>query len=635
MVSRLFISYRRDDSAGYAGRLYDRLEQEFGRDNVVMDVDAIPLGADFVEVLGDEVVKCDVLLAIIGSRWLDARDEDGNRRLENPADFVRIEIETALTRDIRVIPILLEGTRIPKADQLPDDLRKLSVRNALNLRHASFFDDMERLIRGLKRVVRHKAKMELKAAEEAEARRKAEEERKAAEEAEAQETREWGLVISSRDKNVIQDFLERWPHSQRAEAARARIAALERKAAEAQAAQPTPAPVIASSDDRYRAEGRIKVDARIIHGAPDGWFLPGNGKVEWFQDHDGGPEMVVVPAGKFMMGSPETEAERSDRESPQHQVTIARPFAIGRHAVTRGQFAAFVNKTGYVLAQGWLAKRLFGTWRNPGFPQDDRHPVVRASWEDAKAFVAWLHSQTGQNYRLLSEAEWEYAARAGTTTPFWWGSTINPAQANYDGNYVYGDGAKGEYREQTVAVGEFAANPWGFYQVHGNVWEWCEDHWHGTYNGARRMARRGCKAATRRLVWLMPTVEKFPRSHKFTIGDRIETARPVSFIATRPADQRQARRRLTKPALSPQARPFTPTSLCRWPRVSPAGMDDRLALDAINDSHSRSWVRWSAPPISLPGARGIACIRRINTAIACRRRRSNRDAPSALRQPID
>ena len=111
--------------------------------------------------------------------------------------------------------------------------------------------------------------------------------------------------------------------------------------------------------------------------------------------------------------------------------------------------------------------------------------MVCVSWEDAKAFAAWLSSQSGRDYRLLTEAEWEYAARAGTTTPFWWGSTINPAQANYDGNCVYeGGGAKGEYRKQTVAVGKFAANPWGLYQVHGNVWERCEDVWHENYNGA-------------------------------------------------------------------------------------------------------------------------------------------------------
>jgi len=146
MAYRLFISYRRDDSAGHAGRVHDRLQQEFGRDLLFMDVDSIPLGANFAKALGDEIAKCDVLLAIIGPGWLDARDDSGHRRLENPDDFVRMEIGTALKRGIPVIPVLLEGTRVPKADKLPDDLKELSLRNGLDVRHASFPEDMKRLI---------------------------------------------------------------------------------------------------------------------------------------------------------------------------------------------------------------------------------------------------------------------------------------------------------------------------------------------------------------------------------------------------------------------------------------------------------------------------------------------------------
>ncbi len=124
-------------------------------------------------------------------------------------------------------------------------------------------------------------------------------------------------------------------------------------------------------------------------------------------------------------------------------------------------------------------------WHNPGFRQDNSHPVVGVSWDDAKAYASWLAEVTGRLYRLLTEAEWEYAARAGTATPFWWGPSITPAQANYDGNYVYeGGGSKGEYRQGTVPVGSFEPNPWGLYNVHGNVWEWCEDTWHDNYKGA-------------------------------------------------------------------------------------------------------------------------------------------------------
>src|SRR5262245_4480800 len=150
MATKVFISYRRDDSAGHAGRVHDRLEREFGRDLLFMDVDAVPLGDNFVKVLAEEVAKCDVLLAVIGPNWLNARDEDGNRRLDNPHDFVRIEIGAALQRNIPVIPILLDGAKVPKANQLPKELEELSLRNGLDVRHASFHSDIDRLVRSLK-----------------------------------------------------------------------------------------------------------------------------------------------------------------------------------------------------------------------------------------------------------------------------------------------------------------------------------------------------------------------------------------------------------------------------------------------------------------------------------------------------
>ena len=150
MAPSLFISYRRNDSAGYSGRVHDRLQREFGRNLLFMDVESIPLGTNFIKVLGEDIAKCDALLAVIGPGWLDARDKNGHRRLGNPDDFVRIEIGTALKRGIRVIPILLEGTQVPKADQLPDDLKELALRTGLDVRHASFNEDMERLIRELK-----------------------------------------------------------------------------------------------------------------------------------------------------------------------------------------------------------------------------------------------------------------------------------------------------------------------------------------------------------------------------------------------------------------------------------------------------------------------------------------------------
>jgi hypothetical protein len=150
VAAKVFISYRREDSAGYAGRIHDRLELEFGRDNLFMDVDSIPLGLNFVKILRGEVAKCGVLLAVMGPKWCDVCDEDGNRRLDNSKDFVRIEIATALQRDIPVIPILLDGAKVPKADRLPKELGELGERNGFEVGHASFHIDMDVLIRKLR-----------------------------------------------------------------------------------------------------------------------------------------------------------------------------------------------------------------------------------------------------------------------------------------------------------------------------------------------------------------------------------------------------------------------------------------------------------------------------------------------------
>jgi hypothetical protein len=150
MNPRVFLSYRREDSAAYAGRIEERLRRALGRNQLFMDVDNIPLGVNFARLLQDEVARCDVLLAVIGRSWLSARGDDGKRRLDNSDDFVRTEIAAALRRNIPVIPVLVDGAALPKADDLPEGLKDLAVCNALDLRHASFGGDINTLIRGLK-----------------------------------------------------------------------------------------------------------------------------------------------------------------------------------------------------------------------------------------------------------------------------------------------------------------------------------------------------------------------------------------------------------------------------------------------------------------------------------------------------
>jgi formylglycine-generating enzyme required for sulfatase activity len=262
------------------------------------------------------------------------------RRLDDPEDWVRLEIEESLKRPgLRVVPLLVGNATMPKAADLPASLRLLARRNAHEISDKRWDYDLSQLVKALKPV------------------------------------------------------------------------------------------------------------AALAGGSKLGWEPPAVRAAEWpsgkvFRDGDEGPEMIVIPAGEFVMGSPKSEAGRRDDEGPQHRVWIAKPFAIGRYAVTVGEFGRFVQVSGYQTEaernpeQGirawddskgewnWSKGK---SWRNPGFAQDDRHPVVGVSWNDGLAYVKWLGEQTARAYRLPSEAEWEYAARAGTTTARFWADDPNQA----------------------------------------------------------------------------------------------------------------------------------------------------------------------------------------------------------------
>jgi formylglycine-generating enzyme required for sulfatase activity len=184
-------------------------------------------------------------------------------------------------------------------------------------------------------------------------------------------------------------------------------------------------------------------------------------------------EMVAIPGGTFIMGSPENEEGYLSSESPQHQVTVP-PFFMGKYPVTQKQWRAVAA----------LGKVNIDLESDPSRFKGDNLPVDRVSWNDAQEFCARLSQMANKTYRLPTEAEWEYACRGGTTTPFYCGETISTDLANYDGNYTYGQGQKGEYREKTTEVGKFPANPFGLYDMCGNVWEWCEDGLHENYINA-------------------------------------------------------------------------------------------------------------------------------------------------------
>ncbi len=376
-----------------------------------------------------------MLLAVIGPNWLDAKDEDGNRRLDSESDFVRIEIAAALKRGIPVIPILLEGTRIPKPERLPDDVKDLPRRNGLSVHHASFHSDMDKLVRALRVIIAPPGPTE----------------------------------VTDKFNPTLRGLSIQQPPLPLEDSRQVRTTGSAQPATIAREVEP-------------RADDRIKIDASIYHGAPDGWFKPGAGKSEWFKDHDAGPEMVVVPAGEFTMGTSASEIaalkkvygqEGYDWEGPQRTVTIKLPFAVGRFAVTFDEWDACVADGGC----------------NGYSPSDQdwgrgKRPVINVNFDDAMAYVEWLSRKTGKTYRLLSEAQHKYVTRAGTATAFWWGETISTAQANYNGNYTFRGGAKGQFRQKTVPVDSFEPNPWGLCNVHGNVWEWVEDVWHANYKGA-------------------------------------------------------------------------------------------------------------------------------------------------------
>ena len=216
---------------------------------------------------------------------------------------------------------------------------------------------------------------------------------------------------------------------------------------------------------------------------------PAHPQARTFRDCPNCPEMAVVPAGEFLMGSPESERGRGKDEGPQRKVVFAQPFAVGKFEVTFSEWDACAAENGCKHKPG------DETWGR------GKRPVINVSWDDAKEYVAWLARKTGKPYRLLTEAEWEYAARGVTSAsgphpPFSTGPTINYRQANYDANFKYGvGGQQGVYRQKTMDVGTFPKNAFGLHDMHGNVWEWVEDCYKDSY--ARRADGRQGRAGAR------------------------------------------------------------------------------------------------------------------------------------------
>jgi formylglycine-generating enzyme required for sulfatase activity len=262
------------------------------------------------------------------------------------------------------------------------------------------------------------------------------------------------------------------------------------------------------------------------------------------------PWLRVLPAGKFTMGSSEKEPGRFPNEGPEHEVTIAKPFAVMEAEVTRGQFAQFVKETGhktdggcYVWKAGQVELDKQADWRDPGFGpkvQTDAHPVVCVSWNDAKAFADWLSAKTRQTYRLLSEAEWEYAARAGTRTRWSFGddeamlcnnanvldATAKAQLKDAGKDWVFA--ACDDHHSYTAPGKTYQPNAWGLYDMHGNAWEWVADCWHDNYANAPSdgsIWNTGCGKDDRRVLrgggWnFFPQSSRSAFRYDYAPGDR-------------------------------------------------------------------------------------------------------------------
>lgn len=429
-MSKIFISYRRSDSKSECGRIYDRLLPVFGKECIFKDVDSIGHGDIFPKAIKQAISESKVLLAVIGKEWLDAKNADGSRRLDNPKDWVRKELEFAIKdkRGITIIPLLLDSTPMPLSEELPKSLQNLSYRNAISVRpDPDFNNDIEKLIGVLKD----------------------------------------NLFESRREfiKNLTKATL-------------LGTGALALSGISLSLNKSGKTDVVLSSFIPHLGTHSKKRDIEFVAVDSFGMITSRHPKqVTIFTEKLGDGEklgLAYVPKGRFLMGASKHEEGHRKKENPQHQVDIAKSFWMGKYLVTQRQWKV-VAKLPQVNVQ---------LNPDPSHFQGDERPVERVSWHEAVEFCNRLTEKTGRLYRLPSESEWEYACRGNTDTAFSVGSTITPALANYNGSFAYGKGPKEIYRKKTSSVGLFPPNAFGLYDMHGNLWEWCLDYGHLDYTGA-------------------------------------------------------------------------------------------------------------------------------------------------------
>lgn len=459
MAGEVFISYRRDDVPGDARGIRDALSVKLGTTAVFLDIENLLVGERFDDALARHLNQCKVLVAVMGPRWNEILAE---RLGHGERDFVREEIAAAITRGIQVIPVRVgrkgQMPALPSAANLPEDIRELVRFQGYDVSHERFRREAADLadaialgLRARRSVVerwRGPATAVLAIAVIA-----------------SLLTMFWSDV-----RSLIDDVNRNVPRLSIVKPADEKLtqpvaASAQPEPAATSASRPSVPSVANQTADLHAQPSIVETPKETPKAAPEA--RPGT----VLRDCDKTcPSLVVIPAGSFLMGpGPEEGAKSADA---QRLITFAKPFLLGRTEVTFEEWDACVAGGGCPAIANDLG------WGR------GKRPVIGVSWDNAMAYVGWLSTLTGKPYRLPSEAEWEYAARAGTTTAFSTGDTITSRQANFDARQGYAGGEPGEYRRQTTPVGSFPANAFGLHDMHGNAWEWVADNWHGNFFGA-------------------------------------------------------------------------------------------------------------------------------------------------------
>ncbi len=468
MRNRIFISYRREDSAAWAGRLYDQLAAHFGPDNIFMDVDDIDPGLDFVETIENTISQTNFLIVIIGPAWLKITDDEGNRRLEHPEDFVRIEISTALKRNIRVIPALIGRAKMPPSNDLPDDLKLLVRRNAININHTSFKSDAKRLIRVLERAIT-----------QTDAGSTAEEKESDAISGDRTHTSEDQTARKStpktpvkKKKRVAQPNEPGMKRSMQGIAVAAIVVTVlsvvgilffsSQKFKQGSSIADKPQSILPGNVQQVVSENResnIEVLSKQSEQSKQG---------DTMTEKTTGIQLVFIPGGCFLMGSLN---EQPDKQ-PVHEICLDN-YWIGKTEVTQRQWLNIMDG------------------RNPArFQKGDDYPVESVSWYDVEEFISKLNKKSGKQFRMPTEAEWEYGCRAKGKGSYCGGDNID------DLAWYYTNSDK-----TTHPVSKKRANDFGLFDMSGNVWEWCRD-WYGDdyYRNSPRNNPQGPSSGSVRVI---------------------------------------------------------------------------------------------------------------------------------------